>query len=179
MHARMIFDQRNGDVTKAYYAEMGAKGFNGLLAVALFRAQKRSTAAKRYSRRFRSDTYDVKNWSIEQACSVLLSHNFGFAWGWARDLSTPGFTWVLYVDLPTGQCSFHARQRGNGPDYAGKWRPGAGSESNILEFCESMWDAAYTPRLESERLSISPRAVFPRTAATIADGLNEAIDNLF
>lgn len=46
MKASQIFNQNNGDVTKAYYAEMNGKGFLGQLAVALFRAQKRSTAAK-------------------------------------------------------------------------------------------------------------------------------------
>jgi hypothetical protein len=29
--------------------------------------------------------------------------------------------WVLYVDLPTGQVSFHTAARGVGPDYPGKW----------------------------------------------------------
>ena len=29
--------------------------------------------------------------------------------------------WVLYLDLPTGQVSFHAPARGPGPDYPGEW----------------------------------------------------------
>jgi len=48
MNASYVFRQNNGDTTKAYYAEMNGKGFLGQLAVALFRAQKRSTAAKKY-----------------------------------------------------------------------------------------------------------------------------------
>ena len=59
--ATEIFTQQNGDVTKAYYAAMNANGLPGQLAVALFRAQKRSTAAKRYKgRRFTQDAYSVK-----------------------------------------------------------------------------------------------------------------------
>lgn len=159
MLARTIFYQQNGDVTKAYYKTMSEKGYHGLLAVALFRAQKRSTAAKRYKRgRFARDTYDVKNWSLDQACMVLSSHEFGFPWGGARDVHTPGYPHVLYVDLPTGQCSFHSPERGKGPDYHGKWRPGAGSESNILEFCDSVWEPDYRPTPEDQRYVEEVRA---------------------
>jgi hypothetical protein len=154
MLARSVFDQNNGDVTKAYYATMNQKGYRGMLAVALFRAQKRSTAAKKYKGRgYRQDAYEVKNWSLTEICKVLRNwEGSGMTWGWGRDLHTPGFTWVLYVDLPTGQCSFHCADRAaDGPDYTGKWRPGAGSESNILEYCDSVWDPAYVAKPEDER----------------------------
>ncbi len=154
MLASSVFNQNDGEVTKAYYATMNGKGYQGMLAVALFRAQKRSTAAKKYrGRQYKNAAYDVKKWSIDQVCGVLLSW-LGFesiTWGWGRDHKAPGFTWVLYVDLPTGQCSFHSRERGKGPAYNGHWRPGAGSESNILEFCDSVWDPSYAPKLEDER----------------------------
>jgi hypothetical protein len=32
----------------------------------------------------------------------------------------PGLA-ILYIDLPTGQVSFHCPERGDGPDYAGSW----------------------------------------------------------
>lgn len=169
MLAASVFNQQNGDVTKSYYKTMGEKGFKGLLAVALFRAQKRSTAAKKYQskgRGYRQDAYDVKNWSIEQVCAVMASHDFGFTWGWGRDLKTPNFTWVLYVDLPTGQCSFHSSERGKGPDYLGKWTPGAGSLSNILEFCDSVWDPEYVPTPEVNRTIDEVKAA--RTAPAVA-----------
>jgi hypothetical protein len=138
--AKEIFNQQNGDVTKGYYAEMNKKGLPGQLAVALFRSQKRSTAAKKYGRsRFRRDAYDVKNWSISEVCRILgTMQAFESApqWGWKRDPNTPGYEWVLYVDLPTGQCSFHTADRLNGPDYAGEWDGVGMSEERICRYCD-------------------------------------------
>ncbi len=48
MTALEVFTQNDGEVTKAYYAEMNAKGSAGQIAVALFRCAKRSTRAKQY-----------------------------------------------------------------------------------------------------------------------------------
>ena len=41
----------------------------------------------------------------------------GIAWGWKQDPATINYPWVLYVDLPTGQVSYHSQFRGEGPDY--------------------------------------------------------------
>jgi hypothetical protein len=140
MQAARIFSQNNGDTTKAYYAEMNSRGPMGQLAVALFRAQKRSTAAKKYrGGRFTRDAYDVKNWSLSEICRILGSFPHDIAWGWQRDPNTPGFEWVLYVELPTGQCSFHSADRLAGPDFTGKWDGNrGGSLTNILAFCDSV-----------------------------------------
>lgn len=138
--AAQVFHQSDGEVTKAYYAEMNARGLEGQLAVALFRAQKRSTAAKKYRRGvWRRDAYDVKNWSLSEVCRILTAMDDRLAaprWGWKRDPNTPGFEWVLYVDLPTGQCSFHSADRLNGPNYPGEWDSGHGSERHICEYCD-------------------------------------------
>lgn len=140
--AAEVFNQNDGEVTKAYYAELQAKGWLGELAVALFRAQKRSTAAKRYRRgRFRRDAYEVKNWSLSEICRLLTAQtNHGFAWGWQRDPETPGFEWVLYVELPTGQVSFHSAERLRGPDYLRAWDRQRLSEPRILAFCDAVAD---------------------------------------
>ena len=119
-----VFKQNNGDVTKAYYASLSQLGPEGEVAVALFRAQKRSTAAKSYRKgKFRHAAYDVKNWSMSEVARLLSAHAsaLGIQWGWKRDADTPGYEWVLYVDLPTGQVSFHSASRMNGPDYLGEW----------------------------------------------------------
>lgn len=99
MTAEQVFKQSDGEVTKAYYAEMNKRGLPGQLAVALFRAQKRSTAAKKYRKRaWTRDAYDVKNWSLSEVCRILnVMQAFESAprWGWKRDPKTPGFEQVL------------------------------------------------------------------------------------
>lgn len=68
----------------------------------------------------------------------MLASKYNFKWGWKPDPNTKGYPWVLYVDLPNGQCSFHSADRLQGPDYLGEWNPGDGSEKNILKFCDNV-----------------------------------------
>lgn len=139
--ARFVFEQQDGEVTKAWYADMNSKGVPSQLAVALFRAQKRSTAAKKYrGGRFRRDAYDVKNWSLSEVCRILSLNPGLVEWGWKQDTNTPGFEWVLYVVLPQGQCSFHSASRLQGPDFAGDWDGKHESRERILAFCDNIAD---------------------------------------
>jgi hypothetical protein len=119
---------------------MNAKGIQGQFAVALFRAQKRSSAAKKYHKgAWRRDAYDVKNWSLSEICRILHTMSaFEMAprWGWKKDPGTIGYEWVLYVDLPTGQCSFHSADRLNGPDYTGDWDGARMSAERICRYCD-------------------------------------------
>lgn len=132
-----VFKQNDGEVTKAWYADMNALGFDGQLAVALFRAQKRSSAAKKYrGGKFTRAAYDVKNWSLSEICRILSAEAHAVHWGWKRDDNTPGFEWVLYVELPTGQCSFHSADRLTGPNYTGDWDGIRASAERILGFCQ-------------------------------------------
>jgi hypothetical protein len=144
MNAGEVFRQNDGEVTKSYYAELGSKGNIGQLAVALFRAQKRSTAAKKYKRgKFRHSAYDVKNWSLTEICRILLENDFGFRWGWKTDPNTPEYNWVLYCDLPNGQVSFHSANPYKGPKYEGEWDGCRGAcESRILAFCDQVMTSA-------------------------------------
>lgn len=146
MISEMIFNQQNGDVTKAYYAKLNGMGLAGQLAVALFRAQKRSTAAKKYrGRRFTRDAYEVKNWSLSEICRIagcMSAFESSPVWGWKRDPATPGYEWVLYVELPTGQCSFHSPDRLNGPDFTGDWDSRIPSQTAITRYCDSVWEPA-------------------------------------
>ena len=136
-----VFEQSDGEVTKAYYAELQQLGPAGEIAVALFRCQKRSSAAKRYrGRRFRSAAYDVKNWSMGELCRLLEKHGkeLGIRYGWKQDPKTEFYPWVLYVDLPQGQVSFHSPDRGLGPDYPGEWDGLKASQDRIVAFCDSV-----------------------------------------
>lgn len=139
MTAREVFEQQDGEVTRAYYADINSRGFLGQLAVALFRAQKRSTAAKKYRRgSHRRDAYDVKNWSLSEVCRILCMDPMRFVWGWKRDEKTPGFEWCLYCDLPQGQVSFHSASRLEGPSYILEFDGEHKSRERILAFCDSV-----------------------------------------
>lgn len=148
MKAADVFHQNDGEVTKAYYAELAKLGPAGELAVALFRAQKRSTRAKEYRRgKWRRAAYDVKNWSLSEVCRILEAHGaeLGIEWGWKRDPHTPGFEWVLYVDLPQGQVSFHSASRISTRDYPGDWDGSHRSAERTIAFCDSVFGLPVSP----------------------------------
>ncbi|MEZ2347383.1 hypothetical protein [Terriglobus sp. RCC_193] len=149
--AQHIFDQRSGDVTKAYYTALATCGVEGQLAVALFRAQKRSEAAKSYRRgSSRRASYEVKNWSLSEVCRVLSAPGApAFRWGWKHDPKTAGYEWVLYVDLPSGQVSFHSADRLTpAPDYPGKYDGHKLSRQRILAYCDAIMFDRQCPIIE-------------------------------
>lgn len=128
-----VYDGSNGDITKALYAELQAIGPAGFIAMNLFRAQKCSARAKVYrGGGYKGMAYDRKNWSLGLLCEALERHgaDLGIQWGWSRDPAAIGFENVLYVDLPTGQVSFHNDGRKTGPDYRMAWDgiKGAGTD---------------------------------------------------
>jgi hypothetical protein len=136
-----VYKGSDGGATKALYADLEARGAIGALAVNLFRAQKCSERAKVYrGRRFKDAAYDRKNWSMQNLTEGLSKHaqqDLGIRWGWGLDGRQGDFApWVLYIDLPTGQVSFHSTARFKGPDYAGLWDGAAGaSPLRIVSFC--------------------------------------------
>ncbi len=119
-----IYQGSNGDATKALYAELERLGPIGAMGVNLFRACKSSERAKEYrGRGHRGAAYDRKQWSIDNLCEVLTAEAgpLGIAWGWGIDDKQDFHRHVLYVELPTGQVSFHTTSRGKGPDYGKPW----------------------------------------------------------
>lgn len=125
---KSVYDGRDGDATKRLYAELEQLGPTGVIAVNLLRASKTSEAAKRYRGgdkygSYRSQAYSRKQWSMENLARALVTHgeSLSISWGWGRDLQQEFHQWVLYIDLPTGQVSFHTAARGVGPDYFGQW----------------------------------------------------------
>lgn len=156
--AQQIFEQRNGEVTKVYYACLCACGLAGELAVALFRAQKRSEAAKSYRRgSSRRASYEVKNWSLGEVCRILLQPSApAFSWGWKHDPETPGYEWILYVELPSGQVSFHSADRLSGPDYRGEYDGQKLSRERILAFCDAVLTGEFCPKIEGPEQPSKP-----------------------
>jgi hypothetical protein len=161
MKALEVYEGSDGEVTKRYYAELQRAGAIGLVAMNLFRAQKCSARAKKYRGgvrgvgSFRGMAYERKQWSMANLAAVLLKHgeSLGIAWGWKRDEAAQyGPDWVLYIDLPQGQVSFHSPARGEGPDYSGDWDRLKASADRILAFCDAVFHA---PDPRQQALAIS------------------------
>lgn len=154
MKARDVFLGSDGALTKRYYAELEKRGPIGIIAVNLFRAQKTSTRAKKYRGgirgvgSFRSMAYDTKQWSLGCLSTALEEHGeaLGINFGWGSDDGQPDCPWVFYVDLPTGQASFHSPNRFSNRMYSGVWDGIRGvCEDRIIAFC----DAVYAGDLKS------------------------------
>lgn len=152
MNVYEIYAGSNGDATKALYAQLETKGVAGIVALNLFRAQKCSERAKGYRRgSHKREAYDRKNWSMKNLAAALYKHadDLNVTWGWKIDPAQSFHRWVLYVDLPTGQVSFHTAERGVGPDYAGDWDKAMASCSRILKWVASVL-AGEQPVVEPE-----------------------------
>lgn len=146
-----IWNGSDGEATKALYAQLETLGPIGLLAVNLFRANKASTRAKVYrggvpgKGSYRGMAYDRKQWAMTNLCTVLTTHAaaLDLRWGWKPDPAQPFHAWVLYLDLPTGQVSFHTAARGTGPDYAADWDGSRGvSTDRILRWIARITEPA-------------------------------------
>jgi hypothetical protein len=124
-----IYEGSDGEATRGLYSRLEALGPIGEIAVNLFRAQKCSSRAKVYrggirgQGSYRRMAYDRKQWSIENLCRVLTEHaeGVGIQWGWREDPAEAVHRYVLFVELPPGQVSFHTAPRGSGPDYPKEW----------------------------------------------------------
>jgi hypothetical protein len=155
-----VYAGSDGALTTRYYAELSQRGPIGLIALNLFRAQKCSTRAKKYRGgirghgSYKSMAYDRKSWSMGNLSDALIVHasKLGMRWGWKEDPSTPfgeQSSYVLYVDLPQGQVSFHSPTRGKGPEYPAEFDGEHKSEERILAFCDSVHSGVSYQKLAS------------------------------
>lgn len=154
---RINLESDHGRATKAYAGsdaaltrrtlrELEDKGQFGRIAAALFRAQKSSSRAKRYrggpdrgSASYSDLAYDRKGETLRSLCKTLAEDDAGIRWGWGLDDNTEFAPHVLYVDIPTGQVSFHSLDRFDGPDYPGSWDGVKDvSAARILLWCDRM-----------------------------------------
>ena len=143
----------NAELTKALYAQLAALGPIGAVAMNLFRAQKASARAKVYhGRQYKDAAYSKKDWSLQQLCDILEKHagEMAITWGWKEDPMQPYHSQVLYVDLPTGQASFHPKTRGKGPDYKGDWdNQKDRTATRIIQWCSQLLSTVSTESMPS------------------------------
>jgi hypothetical protein len=118
-----IYGGSDGDATKELYDALEDMGPEGHIATNLFRAHKASARAKSYRGRFKGMAYDRKEWALQNLITALDSNaeGIGLKWGWGNDLAQEFHKWVIYIDLPSGQVSYHTQRRGFGPTYLGIW----------------------------------------------------------
>lgn len=139
-----VYEGSDGDATKALYLELEALGPAGVVALNLFRATKASERAKEYRRGYSRMAYEKKSWSLGNLCQALEREaaGLGVGWGWGLDPAAIHFEHVLYVDLPTGQVSFHGPVRGPGPEHPtgfdGKKKVGP---DRVIRFCAQLLSA--------------------------------------
>lgn len=123
-----VYEGSNGKATAALYVQLEAIGPIGVVAMNLFRACKCSERAKGYRlRSHAAEAYRRKQWSMENLCVALdlEAESLGIRWGWGVDevkrSSGSPHHHVLYVEIGTGQVSFHTDHRCPGPDYGAPW----------------------------------------------------------
>jgi hypothetical protein len=155
MKAGQIYSASDAQKTNEYYSVLFSKGALGELAVYLLRAQKNSARAKEYrggvlgQGKFSNMAYRRKDYSLEKICSLLKDYagDLKIRYGWKPDPTVPlrgQMSWVLYVDLPTGQVSFHSADRYEGPAYEGIWDGKFESPRRIHKFCDAVNDGTIT-----------------------------------
>lgn len=147
-----VYTGSNGTATRDMYQKLLGYGPRGVIAINLFRAQKCSERAKVYrGGGYRSSAYERKQWSMNNLVDVLVVHaaDCGIMWGWGTDEKQDFHKVVLYLDLPTGQVSFHAAVRGQGPDYPGQWDGQAGASPGRI--CRYVADVFATIPIEDGR----------------------------
>ena len=125
---RSIFEGSNANATRELYADLLERGVSGKIAMNTLRAMKASHRAKVYRGgnqrgRYSRLAYDKKSWCIDLLAQDLAGDGavLNLTWGWGTDLKQPVHQDVIYIDLPTGQISFHTTHRTVGPDYPGEW----------------------------------------------------------
>jgi hypothetical protein len=144
-----VYQGSDGDATKALYDDLTKMGPLGFIATNLFRAQKSSSRAKVYrggvrgKGSYRGMAYDRKQWAMDNLARALSEHanGCGLTWGWGADRDQAKHNIILYIELPTGQVSFHTEARGSGPEFPGRWDGARGqSPDRIIRFCARLLD---------------------------------------
>lgn len=123
-----VYNGSDGEATRALYNRLLGLGAEGVIACNLMRAHKNSARAKVYrggneKGRYKTQAYERKEWAIGQLCDALREHadELRLEWGWAVDPAQDLHRYVLYVETPHGQVSFHSATLGRGPTFAGRW----------------------------------------------------------
>lgn len=131
-----VFRKRDGNLTVSLCVELAKRGLLGAAAVCLYQAQYSSARAKTYRRSSKRVSYERKNIALMRMPRWLSRADIAYGWGY--DATSKNYEHVLYVELATGQCSFHSSERGDGPEFSGKWDSQGNSLTSVFAFCDSV-----------------------------------------
>jgi len=137
MLVKEIYYGSNGGQTRSLFTKLKKQhGQIGEVAILLFKAQKASMRAKESFGKYRRYAYERKGVAISQLCRSLEKQS-DIVWGWREDIDEPYAKWVLYLDLPTGQSSFHNTYRVGNNEYWTPWNGGGNSSiDNIIDWLD-------------------------------------------
>lgn len=148
MTARQVLASSCAADTRDFKKRLTQCGPEGILASLLFSAYKTSSRAKQYrggircsSGRisFRDLSYDRKAEHLNKLAEFLSQHeSLVKGWGWGTDPDNVDARYVLYIDLPGGQVSFHSCKKYTRQVYPGQWDGQNASEQRILAFCDQL-----------------------------------------
>lgn len=123
-HIWDIYCGSNSGATRSLHARLERLGADGMIVATLLRIAKSSERAKVYrGRGYREKAYARKDANIAPLVELLARSTLRWGWGIDDALQARGdpHYHVLYVELPSGQVSFHLAQRSDGPDYPAAW----------------------------------------------------------
>lgn len=162
MTASQVYSGSDGAETRRLLTALRKRGLVGDIAACLFTAQKSSERAKRYGYSgfrgsrgrvsYRDLSYTRKGQALFALSQILKEMDSKYAlqggallWGWRKHDQFGMPPYVLYVDLPTGQVSFHLHERYPGPEYPREWDGvRKASAGRIVQFCQNILEGNFT-----------------------------------
>lgn len=140
---REIFFGSDGERSKALYSQLERIGPHGRIAALCLRAQKASDKANFYIfREYKRIAYERQNEALIALVDTLNQSSIIRTWGWGRDEA--GYhKWVLYVDLPQGQVSWHNESKIGDRDYPNQSDGTGLSQERILAFAATQIDPLF------------------------------------
>lgn len=132
-----IYNGSDGSRTRKLYSTLKKFGVYGELAALCLAAQKTSDRAKEYRGDYKGMSYDKKGEKLRAICDLLESLGDTLNWGWGTD-HTAYCEHVLYIDLPTGQVSWHSPGKYSDKIYNDEWDGTPYSRQRVVEFARNV-----------------------------------------
>ena len=145
------FSTSNAPLSRRLCNDLDSMGPMGQLASLLFKAEKARKQANSYSgeapvsrRQYRDYSQDrLREMLIKTVC-LLDAHAkaMGVDWGWRIDDKSDSPTWLLCIELPTGQVTYRLSGRCMGPEYELGSEGDSRNSDRITRLCADVLDGS-------------------------------------